>query len=71
MIRHLQSEHSEELSEEQKNIELAGLFRCEDCGMIVHSKYLLRTHTKAHAKIRQDNDCDVYYKLYLEFKPTF
>merc|ERR1712150_382753 len=74
MIRHLQSEHSERLSEEQKNIELAGLFRCEeeDCGMIVHSKYLLRTHTKAHAKVKQDNDgCDVYYKFYLEIKQTF
>ena len=72
MIRHLQSEHSERLSEEQKNIELAGLFGCEDCGMIVHSKYLLRTHTKAHAKVKQDKDgCDVYYKFYLEIKQTF
>ena len=72
MIRHLQSEHSERLSEEQKNIELAGLFRCEDCGMIVHSKYLLRTHIKAHAKVQQDNDgCDLYYKFYLEIKQTF
>lgn len=72
MIRHLQSEHSERLSEEQKNIELAGLFRCEDCSMIVHSKYILRTHNKAHAKVKQDNDgCDLYYKFYLEIKQSF
>lgn len=71
MIQHMQSEHSERLSEEQKNIELAGLFRCDvdDCGLIVRSKYLLRTHTKAHAKIKHDG-CDTYYKFYLEIQQT-
>lgn len=71
MIQHLQSEHSERLSEEQKNIELAGLFQCDDCGLIVRSKFLLRTHTKAHAKIKQDIDgCDTYYKFYLEIQQS-
>ena len=67
----MQSEHSERLSEEQKNIELAGLFRCDvdDCGLIVRSKYLLKTHTKAHAKIKHDG-CDTYYKFYLEIQQT-
>jgi len=66
IIHHLQTVHDEKLSSEQRNKELAGLFTCEDCGMIVHSRFVLRTHKKAHRKIKEDLRCDVYYKYYLE-----
>ena len=68
IIRHLQTAHDDKLSSEQRRRELAGLFSCEDCGMIVHSKFVLRTHKKAHMKIKQDVQCDIYYKYYLDNK---
>ena len=71
MINHLQTTHGETLSSEQRNRELAGLFECEDCGTLVRSKYVLRTHLKAHAKFKQDDEsCDIYYKYYLEIGKT-
>ena len=68
IINHLQTVHDEKLSSEQRNRELAGLYTCEDCGMIVHSRFVLRTHKKAHMKIKKDLRCDIYYKYYLETK---
>jgi len=69
MIHHLQTAHDAKLSEEQSNRELAGLYTCDECGLMVHSKHVLRTHKKAHAKIKQEG-CDNYYKYYLENKQT-
>ena len=65
MVNHLQTEHDTELTPQQKDRELAGLFTCDVCHLMVHSKYVLRTHKKAHSKIKQAV-CDNYYKYYLK-----
>jgi len=66
MIGHLQKDHPEELSEEQSNPDLTGLFPCEDCGTVFHSKFIQRTHRKAHKKIGS-GACDKYFRYYLSF----
>ena len=66
MIGHLQKEHPEELTLEQSNPDLTGLFPCATCGTVFHSKFIQRTHQKAHKKAKLDT-CDKYYRYYLSF----
>jgi len=66
MINHLQTQHDEKLSSEQKNRELSGLFPCDECDTAFYSKFILRTHKKAHKKGQADS-CDKYYHYYLKF----
>jgi len=66
MIGHLQKEHPEELTLEQSNPDLTGLFPCATCGTVFHSKFIQRTHQKAHTKAKLDT-CDKYYRYYLSF----
>ena len=66
MIGHLQKEHPEELTPEQSNPDLTGLFPCAKCGTVFHSKFIQRTHQKAHLKAKLDT-CDNYYRYYLSF----
>jgi len=66
MIGHLQKEHPEELTPEQSNPDLTGLFPCATCGTVFHSKFIQRTHQKAHLKAKLDS-CDKYYRYYLSF----
>ena len=68
MINHLQLEHEEELTNPQKDRELAGVFTCEVCDSTFHSKHILRIHTKAHQKISVTQKCDNYYKYYLNIR---
>ena len=68
MINHLQLEHEEELTNPQKDRELAGLFTCEVCDATFHSKHILRIHSKAHKKISVTQKCDNYYKYYLNIR---
>ena len=68
MIDHLQLDHNEELSEEQRNRELAGVFTCDVCQSVFCSKHILRTHRKAHDKVKDNKVCDVYYKFYLNIR---
>ena len=64
----LQLEHEEELTNPQKDRELAGLFTCEVCDATFHSKHILRIHSKAHKKISVTQKCDNYYKYYLNIR---
>ena len=66
MIGHLQKEHPEELTLEQSNPDLTGLFPCATCGTVFHSKFIRRTHQKAHKKEKL-GCCDKYYMYYLSF----
>ena len=66
MIGHLQKEHPEELTPEQSNPDLTGLFPCATCGTVFHSKFIQRTHQKAHAKAKLGT-CDKYFRYYLSF----
>lgn len=66
MIHHMQTQHDEELNDEQRNRDLSGLFSCEICNTIFHSKFILRTHKKAHVKSAVAG-CDKYYQYYLKF----
>eukprot|EP00092_Neocalanus_flemingeri_P002439 GFUD01002609.1.p1 GENE.GFUD01002609.1~~GFUD01002609.1.p1 ORF type:complete len:473 (+),score=115.08 GFUD01002609.1:28-1419(+) len=66
MIYHMQTKHEEELNAEQKNGDLSGLYPCEICKTAFYSKFILRTHRKAHVKSSED-DCDRYYQYYLRF----
>jgi len=66
MIHHMQTKHEEELNEEQRNGDLSGLFPCEICKTTFYSKFLLRTHKKAHMK-SSEVGCDKYYQYYLRF----
>jgi len=66
MIGHLQKEHPEELTPEQSNPDLTGLFPCVTCGTVFHSKFILRTHQKAHMKAKLGT-CDKYFRYYLSF----
>lgn len=68
MINHLQLEHEEELTNPQKDRELAGVFTCEVCDSTFHSKHILRIHTKGHQKISVTQKCDNYYKYYLNIR---
>ena len=68
MIDHLQLDHNEELSEEQRNRELAGVFACDACRSVFCNKHILRTHKKAHDKVKDNKVCDVYYKFYLNIR---
>jgi len=70
MVNHLQIEHEEELSIEQRNKELAGIFVCDLCDTIFCSKFILRTHKKAHAKLKRNENCDNYFKYYLNFSSS-
>ena len=66
MIYHMQTKHEEELNEEQRNGDLSGLFPCEICQTAFYSKFILRTHKKAHMKSLEAG-CDKYYQYYLRF----
>jgi len=66
MIHHMQSLHDEELNDEQRNRDLSGLFSCEICNTTFYSKFILRTHKKAHMKSARAG-CDKYYQYYLKF----
>lgn len=66
MIGHLQKEHPEELTAEQSNPDLTGLFPCRSCGTVFHSKFIQRTHQKAHMKAKLGT-CDKYFRYYLSF----
>jgi hypothetical protein len=67
MIYHImQTKHEEELNEEQRNGDLSGLFPCEICKTAFYSKFILRTHKKAHMK-SSEAGCDKYYQYYLRF----
>jgi len=66
MIHHLQTQHEEELNDEQKNSDLSGFFSCEICNTTFYSKFILRTHKKAHMKSTRAG-CDKYYQYYLKF----
>ena len=66
MIYHMQNKHEEELNEEQRNGDLSGLFPCEICKTAFYSKFILRTHKKAHMK-SSEAGCDKYYQYYLRF----
>jgi len=66
MIYHMQTKHEDELNEEQKNGDLSGLFPCEVCNIAFCSKFILRTHKKAHEKSNRKG-CDKYYQYYLRF----
>ena len=66
MIFHLQTRHEDELNNEQKNSDLSGIFPCDVCHTAFFSKYILRTHQKAHNK-SASNKCDKYYQYYLRF----
>ena len=69
MIDHLQLEHEEELTNPQKDRELAGVFSCDVCEASFHSKHILRTHVKAHRKMTANNSkCDNYYRYYLNIR---
>merc|ERR1711994_956042 len=41
------------------------MFSCEICSKAFHSKFMMRTHLKAHKKVEQSNKCDRYYHYYL------
>ena len=68
MIDHLQLEHEEELTNPQKDRELAGVFSCDTCEASFHSKHILRTHAKAHKKLTANPKCDNYYRYYLNIR---
>jgi len=67
LIRHVQTEHTDKLTEQQRWSELAGVFPCRQCPVLCYSKHILRTHTRAHAKLHKAASCDKYYKLYLKY----
>jgi len=66
MIHHMQILHDEELNDEQRNRDLSGLFSCDICNTTFYSKFILRTHKKAHMKSARAG-CDKYYQYYLKF----
>jgi len=66
MIFHLQTRHEDELNDDQKNSDLSGIFPCDICHTAFYSKYILRTHQKAHKK-STSSTCDKYYQYYLRF----
>ena len=41
------------------------MFQCEICNKVFHSKFVMKTHAKAHRKIEKDGKCDRYYQYYL------
>ena len=67
MIQHLQVQHDEELTDEQRRRELGGVFECGECYQEFHSKHILKTHMRGHQRLRRGN-CDKYFKYYLNIK---
>ena len=54
--------------EEGQNIEekhQKQIFSCEICSKAFHSKFMMRTHLKAHKKVEENSQCDKYYHYYL------
>ena len=41
------------------------IFSCDICSKAFHSKFMMRTHLKAHKKVEQNKQCDKYYHYYL------
>ena len=41
------------------------MFSCDICNKAFHSKFMIRTHLKAHKKIEENSKCDRYYHFYL------
>lgn len=59
----LEEEEEEEPFEEDKFTKQ--MFQCEICNKVFHSKFVMKTHAKAHRKIEKDLRCDKYYHYYL------
>ena len=55
-------EEEEEDFEERLEKEI---FSCDICTKAFHSKFMMRTHVKAHKKIEENSKCDKYYHYYL------
>ena len=58
----LEDEDDEEEVEERPPKEI---FSCDICTKAFHSKFMMRTHVKAHRKIEENAKCDKYYHYYL------
>ena len=58
-----EEEEEEEQFEEDKFTKQ--MFQCEICNKVFHSKFVMKTHAKAHRKIEKDLKCDKYYHYYL------
>ena len=57
-------EAEEERGRKRDEIETQ-MYQCEVCMKVFHSKFVMKTHAKAHRKIEQDLKCDKYYHYYL------
>ena len=62
-------DEEEEEEEEEEQFEddkfTKQMFQCEVCNKVFHSKFVMKTHAKAHRKIEKDLKCDRYYHYYL------
>ena len=64
-----EEEEEEEEGEEEEQFEddkfTKQMFQCEICNKVFHSKFVMKTHAKAHRKMEKDLKCDKYYYYYL------
>lgn len=63
-------EDDDEEEDENEEMELEErppkqMFSCDLCSKAFHSKFMMRTHLKAHKKIEENSKCDKYYHYYL------
>ena len=60
--------HEDEDEDDDEEIEerpQKEIFSCDLCTKAFHSKFMMRTHVKAHKKIEENAKCDKYYHYYL------
>ena len=60
--------HEDEDEDEEDEMEerpQKEIFSCDICTKAFHSKFMMRTHVKAHKKIEENAKCDKYYHYYL------
>ena len=55
----------EEEEEAFEDRPLKEIFSCDICSKAFHSKFMMKTHTKAHRKVEENIKCDKYYHYYL------
>ena len=61
-----EEEEEEEEYEQYEDEKFAKqMYQCEICMKVFHSKFVMKTHAKAHKKIENDVKCDKYYHYYL------
>ena len=60
-----EDEEDEEEEMELEEKQPKQMFSCDLCSKAFHSKFMMRTHLKAHKKVEENSKCDKYYHYYL------